>query len=98
MINGEKHREGDNPAEIWEAGTMLWYKRGSLHRSNGPAFVTSDGTEAWYFEGALHRDDGPAFISGDIEKYFLFGRETTEDNYYENLINAGSVTKKSARK
>lgn len=48
---GQKHREGDLPAVIFDTGYKEYWKNGNLHRVNGPAIIFSDGTKLFYLEG-----------------------------------------------
>ena len=54
--------------------TKIYYKNGSIHRSDGPAYITEDLVKDtfhnwnnieqrifWYKKGKLHRIDGPAY-------------------------------------
>lgn len=47
---GEPHNEND-PAMIYDNGTLKWYIHGNAHRLDGPAIVWSDGSSNWYFNG-----------------------------------------------
>jgi hypothetical protein len=63
--NGKKHRDNDQPAEIWpEVSLQRWYHRGRQHRDGDrPAVVWDDGSQRWYQHGRRHRDnDQPAMI------------------------------------
>lgn len=65
--NGETHREGDLPAEIWNNGNLIWCRHGKLHRQNDlPAVVLADGLRAWFENDEYHREnDLPACIYPD---------------------------------
>ena len=63
--NGVLHSFEDKPAEIWDNGTQVWYKKGKIDRNDDlPAVIHADGTQEWYKNGEPHRDgDLPAVIS-----------------------------------
>jgi hypothetical protein len=78
--NGELHREGDKPAQIYyyfsgEIRNETWYDvEGAEHRDDDkPAFISyfKDGSvnqKRWYNHGNMHRgDDQPAVITYDID-------------------------------
>lgn len=83
--NGEKiiHSIRDNPAIIYQNGTMEWYRNGKIHRENDPAIVIKDkdGNEVewfWVQDGKEHRIDGPSHIY-DNRLYNNENRIYTED-------------------
>jgi hypothetical protein len=71
--DGKKHRDGDEPAEIWADGTKFWYKDGKQHRDGDePAVMWADGSKYWYKDGIECRDgDEPAEIWSDGSKYWF---------------------------
>src|SRR4029079_276154 len=57
------HREGDQPAIIWNDGSKEWYRKGEHHREGDqPAIIRSNGSKEWYQYGKRHREKGPAII------------------------------------
>jgi len=50
LINGQRHREGDLPAQTCN-GDKYWYKLGKLHRTQGPAVEDTDGGREWWLDG-----------------------------------------------
>ena len=68
--NGKLHRDGDEPAVVWAAGTKSWYRNGKRHRAGDkPAIVWADGTKMWYRNDKRHRDgDKPAVVWADGTK------------------------------
>jgi hypothetical protein len=67
LKNGDWHRDGDKPADIWSDGTLGWLKNGVYHRGGDkPAFIGADGSRQWFKNDELHRDgDKPASILAD---------------------------------
>jgi hypothetical protein len=75
-VDGNYHRDDDQPAIIRASGVKLWYKHGKRHRGNDkPAIVYPHGTKYWYKNDQQHRDDNkPAVVFQDGKKvYFKFG-------------------------
>lgn len=70
--NGEKHRDGDQPA--FTSPTMYqWYVDGKRHRVGGPAVKHRDSDYcAYYINDRLHRVGGPAVVydNGDVAYYY----------------------------
>jgi hypothetical protein len=66
---GVLHRDGDQPALIFEDGLRLYYQNGVLHRDGDLPARENDikgGITIWYRNGKRHRDgDKPAYISRD---------------------------------
>lgn len=62
--DGELHRDGDQPAIIYDDGSRYWYQHGQVHRdADKPAVICADGYQAWYKADKRHRDgDKPARI------------------------------------
>jgi len=86
--NGERHREGDEPAIEYASGTKYWYKNGELHRDDDkPAAVLAGGQKSWYKHGELHRDDDkPAVEHSDGTKYwYKNGRRYTPGQANESV-------------
>lgn len=75
--DGELHRDGDKPAEIWCDGSQLWSQSGVFHRENDlPAIIWFDGQREWYQNGKRHRDNKPALIRADgMVEYWVRGAE-----------------------
>jgi hypothetical protein len=52
--NGERHRDGDRPAEVCANGDKYWYQHGELHRDGGkPAKIAVSGLHYWVVRGVL---------------------------------------------
>jgi hypothetical protein len=50
--NGQRHRDGDEPAAVWADGTRFWYKNGQRHRDGDePAVILAGGAREWYKNG-----------------------------------------------
>jgi hypothetical protein len=66
-LNGELHRDNDQPAVIVGDGTQIWYMNGKMHRDNDrPAAICDDGDFLWYQYGKEHRDyDNPNYVGSD---------------------------------
>lgn len=65
--NGVYHRDGDEPARVFDNGRREWWVNGKLHRDPGaegeskPALITETGNKLYYKNGISHRDgDKPA--------------------------------------
>lgn len=58
--NGYFHRSQDQPAQIYDDGTMIWFHLNVKHRDGGPCIVYANGDVAWLKNGVLHRIGGPA--------------------------------------
>lgn len=69
-INGQLHRENDEPAMIMSDGSVEYRICGERHREGDkPARVSAKGSELYYIKGALHRDfDKPAVIRKRSDK------------------------------
>lgn len=79
-INGQLHREEDEPAIMYPDGHREWHYKGQLHRVNGPAIIRHNGTEEWFIRGKHHRDDGPAITYPDgKQEWFLNGELHRDD-------------------
>ena len=51
-LNGQLHREYDQPAITWSGGTKVWYQYDKLHRDGDqPAVIRGDGLQEWWFRG-----------------------------------------------
>jgi len=50
-LNGELHREDDQPALEYTQGLNIWYVNGKRHRENGAAVEFPDGKKYWWLEG-----------------------------------------------
>jgi ribosomal protein L25 (general stress protein Ctc) len=64
---GQRHRDGDLPAVIYQSGSVDYFKHGQHHRDGDkPAAIRADGSVMYYRYGKLHREgDLPAIIFGD---------------------------------
>lgn len=62
--HGQRHRDGDLPAEIMCDGSTTWYRDGHVHRDGDlPARIDADGGMVWYRHSLIHRDgDLPAAV------------------------------------
>ena len=57
QLNGNYHREYNQPAVIRTDESKVWYQHGNLHRDGDlPAIIYADGTQLWYQHGQRHRD------------------------------------------
>ena len=55
-LNGEFHRDGDEPAIIYDDGEEHWYQYGALHRDGDkPAVICSNGDKEWWKNGTRYR-------------------------------------------
>lgn len=78
MRNERRHRDHDQPAEIWVSGSKTWWVNGERHRENGPAEIIMYGgkvlSKAWYWRGQKHRDkDLPAEVSQGNKFWYRYG-------------------------
>ena len=73
--NGERHRDGDQPALIQSDGTRIWYQHGKIHRDYDlPAIISGDGIKEWYRCGQLYRNNRhlPTILDGrQQQKYSM---------------------------
>jgi hypothetical protein len=79
-VNGKLHRIGA-PAVEWADGTRQWWFKGKLHRIGGPAVEYADGAKEWWVDGKRHNTDGPAIKWDGIARWFVNGRELTEEEF-----------------
>ena len=82
-LDGERHRDGDQPAYI-DDNVRMWYQNGLKHRDDDlPAVFQSDGTMIWYQYGKIHRDYNlPAVISSNgMKEWYRYG-ELLDRAYY----------------
>ena len=57
-VNGEVHRDEDQPAVIFADGTKWWFQNGRLHRDNDlPATINADGTNGWWVNGEFIKSE-----------------------------------------
>ena len=57
--DGERHRDDDLPAVIWEDGSLLWYQNGKIHRGDDkPAVIWAHGVKEWYKHGKIYIPTG----------------------------------------
>ena len=53
-LNGQYHREYDQPAYIGANGSKYWYQHGKHHRDGDlPAVIRRDGSKEWWKNGKL---------------------------------------------
>jgi hypothetical protein len=80
--DGKRHRDGDQPAMIYNNSGKLWFQNGRIHRDGDqPAVTHIDGYKAWYKIGIRQRDgDKPALIYGNGSKEWYRNGE----RYYPN--------------
>ena len=83
---GQLHRV-HGPAVEFLSGERWWYRNGKLHRTDGPAVVYANGTRYWWQNGLLHRTDGPAVITAEIKRWYINGKELTEAEFNQRVIN-----------
>ena len=51
-LNGQLHRDKDQPARIWANGEREWYIHGKRHReSDQPAHIGANGDKEWWING-----------------------------------------------
>jgi len=53
---GQHHRQGDQPALIFDNGTEIWCEDGVPHRLSGKAWIVKDGSgyDAWFIKGVRY--------------------------------------------
>ena len=62
-LNGERHRDNDEPAIDSKNGYKSWWKNGKRHRDKGlPAIVARNGYKEWWIEGVQYTEDQAKFI------------------------------------
>ena len=44
---GRLHSFNDEPAVHYSDGTMVWYRKGKIHREKGPAIINKSYKEYW---------------------------------------------------
>jgi len=79
---GDIHRDGDNPALIWDNGQQ-WWKNGKKHRDGDEPAVIGYGSKYWYKHGLLHRDGNKPAYEGPFNerswyKHGLLHRDSDE--------------------
>ena len=58
ILDGKCHRENDQPAFIYNDGSLCWYRRGFRHREwNKPAVIRSDGLREWFYNGSFLKNE-----------------------------------------
>ena len=87
--NGKFHRL-DGPAIEYADGDKAWYQNGKLHRLDGPAVEFANGDDEWWQNGELHREDGPAIEHAAYKRWFIEGKELSEEEF--NARNKVEVT------
>jgi hypothetical protein len=75
LPNGAVHRNGDQPAVVYDTGKLIWYRFGVIHRDGDkPAKIYGNGECKWYRFGLLHRDgDKPAFVDDEVKIWCRYG-------------------------
>jgi hypothetical protein len=85
-LNGELHRDEDEPAVIFADGARIWYKNGEIHRVGAPAVIYEDGSEFWYQNDHYHREDGPAVLYTDgTKEYWVNGKRQPDPEEVKEL-------------
>ena len=81
-INGNLHRENDQPAIVRKNGDKQWYVNGRLHRENDlPAIENSYGDKFWYRHGIRHREnDKPAIEYTCGSKWWYYNGNLHREN------------------
>ena len=81
--NKKLHSFNDEPAIVYDSGSMYWFKHGKLHRDNDlPAIIHYHGTKRWYQHDKRHRETDAAVICPDGHKeYWLNRRQYTFDEW-----------------
>jgi hypothetical protein len=85
-LNDNLHRL-DGPAVIQNNGTKYFLVNNKLHRTNGPAIEYENGYKEWYYEGKLHRLNGPAIDNLYNKKFYIYGIQYLEHEYYNKIHN-----------
>ena len=57
QLNGEVHRDEDQPAVIGVDGSKYWFQNGTRHRDNQPAVIKANGSEYWFRNGKLIKSE-----------------------------------------
>ena len=89
--NNKHHSFDDKPARLYRDGSLLWYKKGLMHRIGGPAYISKkDKIREWYVDGRPHREDGPAHISDTLlsepfQRYVWIWHDDPVETYDEEL-------------
>lgn len=60
FIEGNVHREADQPAVLHKSGTREWHVNGKCHRVNGPAIVHFNGDVEYWLDG-IHLNEAQFF-------------------------------------
>ena len=47
----------DEPAIIYKNGTLVWYKKGKIHREKGPAVIYANGDTEYFLSGVRFQFD-----------------------------------------
>jgi hypothetical protein len=84
--DGKLHRRGGPAVEYPGHGQYQahdeWWVNGKLHREDGPALDAKNGYGEWRFNGKTHRINGPAVDFKNCRKWWVNGRQFTEDEFY----------------
>lgn len=85
--DGDKDSEGNTFYIVNKPNTIninykAWYDQDNLpHKDDGPARVYSNNTKMWFKHGKIHREDGPAYIQANIKRYYLDGKNISEEEF-----------------
>ena len=85
LKDGEKVLPNFTGVAMYPAGHKVWYLNGNRHRIGNPAMITRMNTRLWFEDDHYHRTDGFAIEWNDGGgKYFLNGKEYTEEDYWND--------------
>ena len=81
--NGDYHRDGGQPAIVYDIGHKFYYTHGVLTRDDGPAAIYNCGTYAWYRNNKRHCLTGPAVYNAKIntEEYWIDGTQYSKADW-----------------
>ena|ERR1019366_2749281 len=83
--DGEYHRIG-GPAIVYpNGGSQYWFINGIHTRDDGPATVEENGNRFWRKNGVLHRENGPAEETRDHRRWYLDGKQYSEQSFNEEM-------------
>ena len=94
LVNGNLHREEDQPAIIYPNDTKKWYQNEKLHRDGDkPAIEYSNGSKEWYLHNERHRDgDKPAIeYSVGFKVWYQHGKRHREGDKPAAIYAYGSL-------
>jgi hypothetical protein len=52
--DGKLHSFNDEPAIVYDSGSMYWYQHGKRHRETNAAFIYHNGYKEYYFNGIIY--------------------------------------------